>query len=208
MDIKSAYLNATINEDIYMRQPKGFEEKGRENMIVKLNKGLYGLKQSGQEWYAMLRDFLISIGFRWTHADHSVFLFERGPSIIIIPVYVDNKLLAGNNEQTLNFIPTKISNCFKTSDLGTASWILGIRVRHDLEKGTLFIDQSQYIKTILVHFRMADCNPVTIPLKAKAQFEPATSDDHKAVKSFPYLKVIGSLTYATMGTRPDICAAV
>ena len=76
----------------------------------------------------MLRDFLISIGFRWTHADHSIFLFKRGPSIIIIPIYIDNKLLAGNNKQTLDFIQTKISNRFKTSDLGTALWILGIQV--------------------------------------------------------------------------------
>ena len=76
MDIKLAYLNAPIVEDIYMSQPKGFKEVGRENLVAKLNKGLYGLKQAGREWYGMLCDFLISIGFRRTHADHSVFIFE------------------------------------------------------------------------------------------------------------------------------------
>ena len=76
MDIKSTYLNGSINKDIYMQQPKGYEEKGREGKITKLKKGLYGLKQAGQEWYAMLHDFLIQLGFYRTHADHSVFIFE------------------------------------------------------------------------------------------------------------------------------------
>ena len=75
MDIKSAYLNGSISEDIYMQQPRGYEEKGGENKIAKLKKGLYGLKQAGQEWYAMLHDFLIQLGFCQTHADHSVFVF-------------------------------------------------------------------------------------------------------------------------------------
>ncbi len=76
MDIKSAYLNGTISEDIYMCQPKGYEEKGSETKVAKLKKGLYGLKQAGREWYATLHTFLIQLGFRRTHADHSVFIFE------------------------------------------------------------------------------------------------------------------------------------
>ena len=71
MDIKSVYLNGSISEDIYMHQPKGAEDK-----IAKLKKGLYGLKQAGQEWYTTLHDFLIQLGFCHTHADHSVFIFE------------------------------------------------------------------------------------------------------------------------------------
>ncbi len=76
MDIKSAYLNGVLSEDIYMWQPKGYEEKGSEEKIMKLQKGLYGLKQAGQEWYATLHDFLVQLGFHCTHADHSVFVFE------------------------------------------------------------------------------------------------------------------------------------
>src|SRR5258708_16810668 len=98
MDIKSAYLNGSISEDIYMQQPKGYEEKGGESKVAKLKKGLYRLKQAGQEWYATLHDFLIQLGFCRTHADHSVFIFIWGCAVIIIPVYVDNKLLAGNDQ--------------------------------------------------------------------------------------------------------------
>ena len=76
MDIKSMYLNGSISKDIYMWQPKGYEERGSEEKVAKLQKGLYGLKQAGREWYPTLRDFLIQIGFCRTHADHSVFIFK------------------------------------------------------------------------------------------------------------------------------------
>ena len=208
LDIKSAYLNGVLSEDIYMRQPRGYEEKGSEGKVAKLKKGLYGLKQAGREWYATLHDFLITLGFRRTHADHSVFVFTRGKSIVMVPVYVDDKLISGNNEATLDFIQKAIGSRFKTSDLGTATWILGIRVRHDIGAGTLFIDQAQYIKSILARYGMTDCHPVSTPLPPRTQFEPATPEDHASVSSYPYLEVIGSLTYAAMGTCPDICAAV
>ena len=109
MDIKLAYLNGTLSEDIYMCQLKGYEEPGREHSLAKLKKGLYGLKQAGQEWYATLCDFLISLGFCRTHADHSVFVFECGCSTIILPVYVDDKLLAGNDNQLCDSIQKAIS---------------------------------------------------------------------------------------------------
>ena len=76
MDIKSAYLNESIAEDIYMHQLKGYEEPGKEHLLTKLRNGLYGLKQAGREWYTTLRDFLVRLGFRRTHADHWVFVFE------------------------------------------------------------------------------------------------------------------------------------
>ncbi len=76
MDIKSAYLNGVLSKDIYMCQPKGYEEKGSKDKVTKLQKGLYGLKQAGHEWYATLHDFLFHLSLCWTHTDHSVFVFK------------------------------------------------------------------------------------------------------------------------------------
>ena len=109
-----------------MHQPKGYEEKGSEDKVTKLWKGLYGLKQAGCEWYATLHDFLVHLGFHQTHADHSMFVFKQGSLIVIIPVYIDNKLLTRNDQSTLNSIQNAISTRFKVSDLSPASWILGI----------------------------------------------------------------------------------
>src|SRR5258705_11962817 len=108
----------------------------------------------------------------------------------------------------LNSIQSTIGLCFKSSDLGEASWILGICIQHNIATGTLFIDQAQYIKNILSQYGMDDCHPVSTPLPPCTQFQPASAEEHASISSYPYLKAIGSLTYATMGTHPDICATV
>ena len=157
---------------------------------------------------ATLHDYLISIGFHRIHADHSVFVFKRGRLTVILPVYVDDKLLAGNDNALLDSIQKAISSHFKTSNLGTATWILGIQVTHDIAAGTLSINQSQYLKGVLSHFGMSDCTSVSIPLPAGKYYEPASLDEHTAMASSLFLKVIGSLTYAAMGMRPNISAAM
>ena len=137
-----------------------------------------------------------------------MFVFKCGHSIIILPVYVDNKLLAGNDNALLNSIQKAISSHFKTSNLGTATWILGIQVTHNIAAGTLSINQSQYLKGILSRFGMSDCTPDSIPLPASKYYEPASLDEHATMASFPFLEVIGSFTYAVMGTHPDISTAM
>ena len=134
------------------------------------------------------------------HADHSIFIFKHGQSIIIIPVYINDKLLTRNDECLLDSIQDAIGTHFKSSNLGTAVWILSICVHHDLKAGTLFIEQLQYIKGILSHYNMTGCTPVSTPLPVNAQFQAALADKHKTASSYPYLKAIGSLMYATMGT--------
>ena len=124
-----------------------------------------------------------------------MFIFKQGPLTIIIPVYMDDKLLAGNDEEALNSIQNAIGSQFKVSNLGTVSWILGICVHHDIAKGTLFINQAQYIKSVLSCYHMTDCCPVSTPLPPHTTFEPTSTEEHAAVSSYPYLEVIGSLTY-------------
>src|SRR5260370_27604502 len=117
---------------------------------------------------------------------------------------MDDKLLARNDDPLLDSIQSSIGSCFKSSNLGTASWILGIHIHHDIQNGTLFIEQLQYLKGALLHYGMAGCTPVSTPLPPNSQFQPATPDKHAEVSSYPYLKAIGSLMYAAMGTHLDI----
>src|SRR5258708_39263818 len=136
------------------------------------------------------------------------FVFEQGQSIVIIPIYVDDKLLARNNEHLLDSIQDSIGTCFKSSNLSIASWVLSIRIHHDIGAGTLSIKQSQYIKGVLSCYGMTGCTPVSIPLPANLHFQPTSPNEHAEVSSYPYLEVLGSLTYATMGMHPDISYAV
>ncbi len=123
-------------------------------------------------------------------------------------MYVDDKLLARNDEQLLDSIQNSIGTHFKSSDLGIASWILGICVHHDIEARTLFIEQLQYIKGVLSQYGMTGCTPTSIPLPANSCFQPTSPNEHSEVSSYPYLEVLGSLMYAAMGTCPDISYAI
>src|SRR5260370_41363818 len=98
-------------------------------------------------------------------------------------MYVNNKLLAGNNEQLLDSIQNSIGTCFKSSDLGITSWILGICVHHDIEARTLFIEQSQYIKGVLSWYGMTGFTPTSIPLPTNSHFQPPLHDEHSKLSS-------------------------
>src|SRR5258708_38833829 len=119
-------------------------------------------------------------------------------------MYVDDKLLARNNEHLLDSIQDSIGTCFKSSDLSIASWVLGIHIRHGIEAGTLAIKQSQYIKGVLSWYGMTGCALVSTPLPATSCFQPALPDEHAKLSSYPYLEVLRALTYAAMGTCLDI----
>src|SRR5260370_7545190 len=139
-----------------------------------------------------------------TLTDHSIFIFHQGQSIIIVPMYINDKLLAGNDKQLLDSIQNSISTHFKSSDLSVMSWILGICIHHNIDAGTLFIEQSQYIKSILSQYGMLGCMPVSIPLPANSHFHPALPDNHAEFSSSPYLELLRSLIYPPTVPSPDI----
>ena len=144
----------------------------------------------------------------WLPSYYSIFIYACRKSTIIIPVYVNNKLLAGNNNPLLDSIQSSIGSHFKSSNLSTTLWILGICVHHNIKDHMLFIEQSQYLKGVLSCYGMTRCMPVSTPLPPNSQFLPATPDEHAEVSSYPYLKAIGSLMYAAMGTCLDISYAI
>src|SRR5258707_15199947 len=102
-------------------------------------------------------------------------------------MYVDDKLLARNNEHLLDSIQDSIGTCFKSSDLSIASWVLGIHIHHNIEAGTLAIKQSQYIKGVLSWYGMTGCTPVSTPLPANSHFQPTSPNKNTKVSLYPYL---------------------
>ena len=209
LDVTAAFLNGVLKETVYMRQPKGFEEPGKESWVWKLKKALYGLKQGGREWYNCIDNFFTdNLGLTRTFADHSVYVFESDSCVLIVPLYVDDLLIAYDNEDRMLFIKAALEERFKMVDAGPASWVLGMRVCIDRQNGTVSIDQSQYILKVLQRFGMADCKPASTPLPEKTILRSAPDDDIKACSSFPYLQALGSVMYAMLGTRPDIAYAV
>src|SRR5258708_20754838 len=114
MDITSTFLNGTLNETVYMRQPKGFKAHGKEGWVWKLKRALYGLKQGGREWYHCMDDFLTkTLGLTRTFADHSVYIYECRDSVIFIPLYVDDLLIGYNDYPGMERIKSSLEHRFK-----------------------------------------------------------------------------------------------
>ena len=130
MDVKAAYLNATIDCDIYVEQPKGYEKVGKngEKLVCKLNKSLYGLKQSGRNWNETIHDYLSKEGFVQSLADHCVyrkFVDDDASNCIILVIWVDDLIISASNNKLLDDVKKSLSDKFKMKDLGILHWFLG-----------------------------------------------------------------------------------
>ena len=127
MDVKSAYLNGTLEEIIYMHQPEGFIEQGKETWVCKLNKGLYGLKQAGRTWNSELNTTIKTMGFKRLNSDGCVYIQGalETQDLIILAVYVDNILIAASNNLVMTNFKKKFCGVYTSADLGNADFHLG-----------------------------------------------------------------------------------
>ena len=209
IDFSTAYLNGEIDKDVYMHQPEGFEEG---DLVCKLGKGLYGLKQGGRLWYKKLAATLVSMGFRILRSDNSVYVLTNDIVTVIIPVFVDDCTLVSKSKEALQKIKQELLSHFKLRDLGPIAQILGVQVTRDRSKRTLCLSQSQYAMDVLTKFNMADCKPVGTPMDPGVRLTkdmcPTTDAEREEMASVPYINAVGALMYLATATRPDIANAV
>lgn len=208
MDVVTAFLNGKLKEEIYMLQPEGFT-KGK-NMVCRLNNTLYGLKQSGREWYLEIHIELIKQGFTRSQADFSIYILNGGE--VIIALYVDDLLIASKDVSKINKVKEDLAKKFKMKDLGEAHYCLGIEVMRDKAKACVTLSQRRYIDTILKRFQMEDCKAVSTPMdpgvKLSKDMSPQTDEEIQEMANIPYQKAIGSIMYLMTGTRPDLAYSV
>ena len=206
IDVKGAYLNGIIEEDVYMRQPEGFIVQGKEDMVCKLNKGVYGLKQSGRVWHQTLKRELEKIGFKPGDADPSVFFrYGENNSIEIAGWYVDDGLLAANSTEAMDRMVHDIKGSFDIQDLGVPERLLGIRIIRNRELGTIHISQPSFIDTIAKRFNISPGKRITSPMLNTIDLRISTTEDETI--NIPYASLIGSINYCSIFTRPDISYA-
>jgi hypothetical protein len=211
MDVKSAFLNGVLNEEIYMEQPQGFITTGQENKVCRLKKAIYGLKQASRTWNQQFHGVLSELGFERTYSDAGIYVRHqhKGDSLLIVVLYVDDITIMGSSLEDVKQLKEKLSLRYEMSDLGEIQSYLGMRICRDRSQRRIEVDQSGYIRSILDRFGMADANPHPTPLPTGADVHlvkntaQATS---AAIKH--YQSLIGSLLYVQIGTRPDISFAV
>ncbi len=187
MDVKTAFFNGDLEEEIYMEQPKGFTQEG-EHLVCKLHKSLYGLKQSPRAWNQKLNAFLKSIKFVRSDADFSVYVAQVGDVKFFIVVYVDDLILVCNNKDKLLQVKEELSRKFEMKDRGDLHFFLSMEVERDRAQRLLYINQIGYLKEIFKCFRMEDCKGITMPLDPETKLKKNENKDVEIVK-VPYNKL-------------------
>lgn len=208
MDVKTAFLNGDIEEDVYMVQPEYFESGDSKDMVCKLKKSIYGLKQASRQWYHKFHQKIISFGFEVNSVDDCVYHRFSGSKFIFLVLYVDDILLATNDIDLLHETKRFLSGIFEMKDLGDANFVLGIQISRDRSRGILGLSQRNYIERVLKRYGMHDCKPLETPVAKGDKFSltqcPKGSLEIQEMQKFPYASVVGSLMYAQVCTRPDI----
>lgn len=215
MDVDTAFLYGVMPPDptIYMEVPEGYPIPehllGKENLVGRVKKGIYGLKQSPKLWNDTVNTFMISLGFTRFTAD--LCLYKRGSaeSGLFVAIYVDDLIIAGATLPTINEFKDELKSRFKMKDLGPIHYCLGMEVHQDLIEGTITLTQNGYIESVLRRFGLLEANPKPTPMVANLILElDGTEMTFDSKSDFDYPSAIGSLLYLAGCTRPDITFAV
>ncbi|KAJ9544402.1 hypothetical protein OSB04_024109 [Centaurea solstitialis] len=202
MDVKSAFLNGVLHEEVYIEQPKGFVDPDFPDHVCILDKALYDLKQAPRAWYDTMTNHLLSKGFKRGTIDTTLFLKKEGDDLLLVQIYVDDIIFGSTNPELCTKFSKIMETEFEMSMMGELNFFLGIQVKQNPDG--IFISQSKYIKDMLKKFHMTDCSPIKIPMPTGNLLGPDLAG--KSVDQKIYRSMIGSLLYLT-ATRPDIMFA-
>lgn len=203
MDVKTAFLNGDLEEEIYMVQPPGFVVPGQEEKVCKLKKSLYGLKQAPKQWYEKFHKTILSFGFVVNRADACVYSKMFGPNCVIVCLYVDDMLIFGTHIDVINETKMFLSSKFEMKDLGETDVILGVKVTKTSNGFSL--SQAHYVEKVLKKFNSFDVVPVKTPYDPSIHLK---KNKGYSVSQSEYAKIIRSLMFLMNYTRPDIAYAV
>ncbi|HEV7737050.1 MAG TPA: reverse transcriptase domain-containing protein [Chlamydiales bacterium] len=211
MDVKTAFLHGNLEEDIYIEQPVGMEEPGKENWVALLNKSLYGLRQAGRRWAKKLQKSMLEEGFTQISVEHSLYIRKSNTGTALIAVHVDDMAVAASNGDEIKQVAHDLNKHFEIVDLGPIKWLLGIAIERDRKSRTISLSQVAYIDSIIAKFEQGEGYEVGTPLDHNVilskDLSPKDETERDRMKKIPYREAIGSLMYAATSTRPDISFA-
>jgi hypothetical protein len=216
INVVGAYLQGDLDKEIYMTPPDGLKIKGKTGWTLRLKKPLYGLKQAGRQWKKKLDDTMAHLKFTKSTADNCLYvLCEKGKVVPLVLIYVDDAAAASKDIHQIEWFKHLLQYFFLIKDLGELRHILGIQVTRNRKARTITLNQTAYIRNILIRFGMQDSAPVSTPFAVGChlsyQQSPTTPEERMAYKEymngFKYIEGIGAVLYATQ-TRPNIQHAV
>ena len=164
MDVKTAFLNGNIEEELYMMQPKGFVDPKDADKVCKLQRSIYGLKQASRSWNLRFDEVIKGFGFFQTYGEACIYKKVSGSSVAFLILYVDDILLIGNDTELLKSVKDYLNSKFSMKDLGEAAYILGIKIYRDRSRCLIGLQQSTYLDKILKKFRMDESKKGFLPM--------------------------------------------
>ena len=205
LDIKTAFLNGELEEDVYIDQPPGFQVGGR-HLVCRLNRALYGLRQAPRAWNKRLDEELSAHSFTASTADPSLYVYHDNNGSTYLLVYVDDILIAAKTLSSVTKVKKQLMEAFDARDLGEAKFFLGMTIERDRSKRTIKLCQERAVTDLIAKFNLEDGKTKPIPLSNALTKDdgsnPLDTDVH------PYSSLVGALLYLSVCTRPDIAHAV
>ena len=203
MDVKSAFLNGELTEEVYVQQPPGFTAAGHDGKVLRLRKALYGLRQAPRAWNVKLDTSLRELGFIKCSSEHGMYTRGEAASRVVVGVYVDDLIITGASRKEIGGFKVEMHRLFRMSDLGLLSYYLGIEVKQTDD--AIILCQGAYAQKLLDKARLAECNPCQTPMEARLKLSKVSGTPN--VDATLYRSLVGSLRYL-VHTRPDISFAV
>lgn len=203
MDVRTAFLNGQLKEEIYMVQPEGFQQGN--GLVCRLNRSIYGLKQASRAWNDRFHQFVTSIGFKRSDNDPCLYIRSSGGEKVFLILYVDDILIVGHSLKAIRIVKTLLSKQFEMVDLGAVSNFLGMHIERDVDGRIMRIDQQAYLNGLLKRFGMDECRPVSTPIECHLKLQKG-EEGQRTDK--PYRELVGCLMYVTLASRPDLSASV
>ena len=206
LDVKTAFLNGVLEEEIWLDHPPGFEQ-GPAGTACRLKKALYGLKQAPRAWHTKLKHELEQLGFVASDADPSLWVLHLNGRSVYVLAYVDDLLVAGKLLGDIQKVKALLMSAFDARDLGEARHFIGMEIFRDRAAKSLKLGQKLYAAEVVARFGLSDAKSAAVPMSASIKLS-RDSDEPLDVSVFPYRELIGSLMYLAVCTRPDISQAV
>ena len=203
MDVKTAFLNGYLKEEVYVEQPPGFADSQFPNHVYKLDKALYGLKQAPRAWYERLSNFLMEHDYRRGTVDKTLFIKTRNFDLIVVQIYVDDIIFGATNQILCSEFADLMQSEFEMSMMGELGFFLGLQIKQTVDG--IMIHQQKYLKELIKKYGLQDSKSYATPIPTNAKLD--SDDKGESVEATLFRGMIGSLLYLT-ASRPDIVFSV
>ena len=202
-DVKNAFLHGDLEEEIYMELPPGYRCADKPIMVCKLERSLYGLKQSPRAWFGCFSSAMKGYGYSQSNSDHTLFLKGAQGRMTALIIYVDDMIITGNDSAEIMRLQELLSREFEMKNLGGLKYFLGIEVARSKEG--IYLSQRKYVLDLLTEVGMLDCKPADTPMVQNCKL--GEYPDQTPTNKEKYQRLVGRLIYLSH-TRPDIAHAV